>query len=423
MSESNRKTFVIKSSVPDVKTPSAPVAESTDQPRKLFQIKSIAPQYELPTKRHGLVNTTESLVADLHPHASREFRLYFTQQSFHQVEHHIGWGQRTDDNGVEQGGLLLGNAYIDSEENLVFAIVRNAIAGLKARGSGAYLDMTHETWAEMLAQVDAITDADPDSSLQIVGWYHTHPNTLDVFMSGTDKNTQRTFFRAEWQFAVVLNPHKKLWRVYHGSESAQCEGFVIQAEPRPNRTDAVSEVQTSPTAEPVRTSAVEESAVWANRELAGRRRPRGVTRVLRTTLLVYSLVVTAAALFFGLRANRLERRKRLHDREAHASASPSRNSLVDLSRPAQIRHLFSEWRVESLRRSEYDQRIIAEAEAILIDMVTKQQSDVPQATPTPKIGWSPHPEPIEESASNLLPVDSVLPVPASTTVPTPPYGD
>jgi len=82
--------------------------------------------------------------------------------------------------------------------------------------------MTHETWKDMLDVVDNL-----DSKLQIVGWYHTHPNDLDVFMSGTDTATQARVFSHDWQFAIVLNPHKKIWRSFYGANSNECQGYVI----------------------------------------------------------------------------------------------------------------------------------------------------------------------------------------------------
>ena len=68
------------------------------------------------------------------------------------------------------------------------------------------------------------------SSLRVVGWYHTHPNGLDVFMSGTDRDTQRALFPGAAQFALVLNPHRRLWRAFRGADSDPCHAAVIVPE-------------------------------------------------------------------------------------------------------------------------------------------------------------------------------------------------
>jgi len=89
--------------------------------------------------------------------------------------------------------------------------------------------MTHETWKEMLDKADKLLEQS-GSALQIIGWYHTHPNTLDVFMSGTDQNTQSRLFGNDWQFAIVLNPQKRIWCAFYGSHSTECQGYIIDNE-------------------------------------------------------------------------------------------------------------------------------------------------------------------------------------------------
>lgn len=64
--------------------------------------------------------------------------------------------------------------------------------------------------------------------MRVIGWYHTHPNNLGVFMSGTDQRTQATFFSANWQFAIVLNPHRLQWKAFAGEQATECPGFVCK---------------------------------------------------------------------------------------------------------------------------------------------------------------------------------------------------
>jgi len=148
------------------------------------------------------------------------------------LSEHIGWGKTTDDNTVEQGGLLLGRVFQQKDSEGLTGIALSAIPGKLARGSAAYLEMTHETWAALLKQADELIDGNPELGLQVIGWYHTHPNNLSVFMSGTDLNTQQQFFDCPWQFAIVLNPHRKIWQAFVGKEAELVGGFQLASVPK-----------------------------------------------------------------------------------------------------------------------------------------------------------------------------------------------
>ncbi len=154
--------------------------------------------------------------------SSMQQEFYLTKEAFQTIASHISWGQYSTSNQVEQGGILLGTVYKNPETNIIYGMAEQAVNGSLARGSAAYLEVTHETWREMLNQVDRIYP-----NLQIIGWYHTHPNSLDVFMSGTDQTTQRRLFSQDWQFAIVLNPHRTIWRAFYGRNSTECKGYVL----------------------------------------------------------------------------------------------------------------------------------------------------------------------------------------------------
>jgi proteasome lid subunit RPN8/RPN11 len=161
----------------------------------------------------------------LGPTLSLSHKFYLKMSAFQAILDHIEWGNRTRDNVVEQGGLLLGDAFRDPDTGLIYAIAEQSISGKLAIGTSSYLEVTHETWKEMLDYVDSL-----DTDLQVIGWYHTHPNNLDVFMSGTDQATQSRLFGTDWQFAMVLNPHRKIWRVFYGADSRECRGYVADGD-------------------------------------------------------------------------------------------------------------------------------------------------------------------------------------------------
>jgi proteasome lid subunit RPN8/RPN11 len=139
---------------------------------------------------------------------------------------HIGWNGVRAENNVEQGGILLGEV-IETPGGRFFGIAKKALPGLGGRGSSTYLQLDHSAWKAMYDQVDELTHLD-GSGNQIIGWYHTHPRNLGVFMSGVDMNTQRTMFSRPWQFAVVLNPHRHLWKVFCGADAKECPGYFLK---------------------------------------------------------------------------------------------------------------------------------------------------------------------------------------------------
>lgn len=207
---------------PEGKLPSTPEKSS---PKK-FEISDTTKPFQPLGKELPKFNIASSSNFYLHQH-EESHRLYITSNAMEQIKQHIKWGANSRTNRNEQGGLLLGLAYTDIKRDLIYAIVDQAIPGRSAKGSRAYLKMDHRTWKEMIDCVDKISESESTHQSQIIGWYHTHPSELSVFMSGTDRETQRLTFSENWQFAVVLNPQKKIWRAFYGADSIECKGFLI----------------------------------------------------------------------------------------------------------------------------------------------------------------------------------------------------
>ncbi len=221
------KTFQVVSNR-DVQSQNSPIFQlmpsNESANRVKFEIKESKPPYspaerkkpDLPPVYHFNSNFRSEQGSSL------GYEFYLKMNAFNTIQHHIAWGSRTHENVVEQGGLLLGHAFRNPDSGVVYAIAEQAIPGRLARGSAGYLAVTHETWKEMLDYVDRL-----GTQLQVIGWYHTHPNNLDVFMSGTDRTTQERLFGNDWQFAIVLNPHKQIWRAFYGADSRECRGYVL----------------------------------------------------------------------------------------------------------------------------------------------------------------------------------------------------
>jgi hypothetical protein len=175
--------------------------------------------------RGQMILATSSREPAPHPPA-----LYIPALVMSQIFEHIGWGRRTAVNGNEQGGILVGRALRTPGTDELYTVVDHVISAESADGSAAYLRMDHSTWNGILERVDMLraheTNTFPDT--HIVGWYHTHPNELPVFMSGTDRGTQRTFFAHPSSVALVLNPHKKLWRAFFGADCVERRSIVYR---------------------------------------------------------------------------------------------------------------------------------------------------------------------------------------------------
>lgn len=196
----------------------------------MFNVIASLPPYQPESRDDPMPEKNEQLDAIHTSEKSSEHKLYIMQGPWNQICGHIGWGKRTSVNINEQGGILLGKTYIHENGATLFGVVHEAVGGYSANGSPGYLVMSHNTWKEMLDSVDEIIDRHPEKGLQVIGWYHTHPNGLPVFMSGTDMGTQRKFFKENWQFAIVINPHKQIWGAFIGNSADKCKGYITRTD-------------------------------------------------------------------------------------------------------------------------------------------------------------------------------------------------
>jgi proteasome lid subunit RPN8/RPN11 len=120
-------------------------------------------------------------------------RVYLHEETLRAVE-----GMAASFPEREVGGVLLGRFAVHHDRPYVK--VEQSIPGWKAEGSATQLTFTHETWQ----QITAVKDREyPD--LQIVGWFHSHPD-LGIFLSRDDLYIHRNFFANERQVALVVDP-------------------------------------------------------------------------------------------------------------------------------------------------------------------------------------------------------------------------
>ncbi len=202
-----------------------------EQRRKKFELGTVTSPYR-PRERPVPPDLSfESGVRSRPSSASRHF-VTFQPPATRKLFRHIGWNEETERNRVEQGGIMLGHVYRDSERGFTYGLVEDIVPGASARGSSTYLELSTDVWKTMLDYVDDRLDRQGED-LQVIGWYHTHPNHLDVFMSGTDRGTQKRFFSEDWHFAVVLNPHREFVKAFHGAEALECNCNLLHSQAEP----------------------------------------------------------------------------------------------------------------------------------------------------------------------------------------------
>ena len=131
------------------------------------------------------------------------------------------------DSSVELGGVLLGGQFEDQDGN-PFVLVLDSLRAEHYQSSGSHFKFTHDTWTEITRQRDGFSD-----DLEMVGWYHTHPN-LGVFLSGMDRFICDHFFNRPLDVALVVDPVRgdRGW-FYWGGDGGQrlprAKGFGVIA--------------------------------------------------------------------------------------------------------------------------------------------------------------------------------------------------
>ncbi len=116
---------------------------------------------------------------------------------------------------VEQGGLLVGQAFADPRSGRVAHVRLTASAAADdAHGTAFSLRMGTEVWRTAQALLHP--------GLLIVGWYHSHPG-LTAFFSDTDRQTQRAFFNHPYSVGWVIDPLRGDEALFLGADCVPVE--------------------------------------------------------------------------------------------------------------------------------------------------------------------------------------------------------
>jgi len=130
------------------------------------------------------------------------------------------------DTSVELGGILLGTKCLDDITGAPFVWISQSLEAKHYANTQASFTYTHDSWEEITRQRDRQF---PD--LDIVGWYHTHPN-FGIFLSHHDLFIHQHFFAQRLQVAYVVDPVQlsRGFFQWRDQAMAQVEGFYLTAQ-------------------------------------------------------------------------------------------------------------------------------------------------------------------------------------------------
>lgn len=148
----------------------------------------------------------------------------------------IGW-LRNDfpENRNEQGGIMVGRYFRDSCGVPIRAEVYTFLKANTSHRFPGYIEWDameeirlQSAFFEMKEQ---LSESDPilAEELSIIGWWHTHPNNLPVFMSETDMETQRLKYYKPEKYSLVINPHRGVFRAFIGRDAVEVPVVMLTA--------------------------------------------------------------------------------------------------------------------------------------------------------------------------------------------------
>jgi len=133
-------------------------------------------------------------VAPVYSPSERELPVFVDLDALRDMEEHA-----LSDTGVELGGVMLGGQYED-DQGCPFVLVTDSLRAKHYESTKGSFKFTHDTWAQITRERDEFPD-----DLQMVGWYHTHPD-WGVFLSGMDMFICDNFFNKQLDVALVIDP-------------------------------------------------------------------------------------------------------------------------------------------------------------------------------------------------------------------------
>lgn len=119
----------------------------------------------------------------------------------------------------ELGGALLGRAYQFQER--LYVEIKAALPVVSADHGPVHFTFNADSWRQLSQDREQYYP-----NLEIVGWFHTHPN-LGVFYSADDVVVHSAAFTLPWQVGLVVDPAREeaCFFAWEGGELAPLPGF------------------------------------------------------------------------------------------------------------------------------------------------------------------------------------------------------
>jgi proteasome lid subunit RPN8/RPN11 len=164
--------------------------------------------------------------------------LVYTPEAARRQLELIRWNQNDPKNRKEQGGWLIGRYIRDASGKPVQGEVTEVLEAVTACRSPGYIEWDameeirlQQTFFQLKEDL-AVTDPQFAEELTVLGWWHTHPNALDVFLSSTDMETIRLKYNKPEKYSVVLNPHRRLFRAFAGGTAMEVPVILLMDDTR-----------------------------------------------------------------------------------------------------------------------------------------------------------------------------------------------
>ncbi|MCL4202181.1 MAG: Mov34/MPN/PAD-1 family protein [Pirellulaceae bacterium] len=154
--------------------------------------------------------------------APQDLPIFVDLDAMRDMENHA-----RSDTRVELGGVLLGGQYED-ESGQPYVVIQDTLRARHYESSKGSFKFTHDTWADFTSRRDEFP-----AELQMVGWYHTHPD-WGVFLSGMDMFICDHFFNRPLDVALVIDPCRGergwfQWTGDPGQRVRETAGFYLIA--------------------------------------------------------------------------------------------------------------------------------------------------------------------------------------------------
>ena len=148
---------------------------------------------EIETTNRPLQPPASALKLHGHAPAGDQVRVFISQLALAQIDQHAN-----SDLNREVGGVLMGHLR-EGESHLSIDVLA-ALPAVSEDYGPVHFTFTADAWARIH---EDRSDQYPD--LQIVGWFHTHPD-LGVFYSADDVVVHSAAFVMPWQVGLVIDP-------------------------------------------------------------------------------------------------------------------------------------------------------------------------------------------------------------------------